>query len=149
MALYQLVYRSRATAPFSDDMLVELLKKARKHNQEKHISGILLYGYNSFIQLLEGDDDVVRDLYYNYIFHDPRHQDLKVLQETYPSKRLFSKWAMAFRPIDKERVSFLAGFVDPDIQSEYGRNLLAPLRLTDAIESLARDVEQRRQDEEL
>jgi Sensors of blue-light using FAD len=148
MALYHLVYRSRAVAPFPDDMLVELLKEARKHNQEKHISGILLYGYGSFIQLLEGDDDVIRDLYYNHIFYDPRHCDLKILQESYPSKRLFSKWAMAFRPLDKNRIGFLAGFVDPDIESEYGRNLLAPLRLTDAIESLARDVEQRRHEGE-
>jgi Sensors of blue-light using FAD len=143
MALYQIVYRSKATAPFAEDDLVALLEKARSHNAGKNISGLLLYGYNQFFQLLEGDDELVKDLFFNRINNDSRHGAVKVLQEGYTAKRLFGQWAMAFRPLDAKRAKLLEGFVDPDVQSEYGRNLLAPLKMTDALEMLSMEVESR------
>lgn len=143
MALYQLVYRSKPAVPFSDGDLIVLLEAARSFNAAHNISGILLYGYNTFIQLIEGDDDVIRGLYYQHIYHDIRHHSLKVLQETYIEKRRFERWSMAFRPLDKERLRFLNGFIDPDIPSEYGRNLLSPLQITEAMETLAHDLDKR------
>lgn len=147
MALYQLVYRSKASTPFSQNDLLALLGKARNFNSERNITGILLYGYNHFIQLLEGDDEVVRDLYFNRIYRDPRHHSAKILQESFVPKRLFSQWAMGFRNFDPQRVQYLAGFIDPDGQSEFGRNLLAPLQITDALEMLSLDLKGKEQDD--
>jgi hypothetical protein len=65
----------------TDDSLLSLLERARKNNAQRGISGILLHGYGFFIQLLEGDAELVRDLYYNHICLDTRHNNLKVLHE--------------------------------------------------------------------
>lgn len=140
MALYQLVYRSKATNVFSQNELLDLLEKARGFNTGRSITGILLYGYNHFIQLLEGDDEVVRELYFHRIYHDPRHHSLRILQESFIKERLFSQWAMAFRNFDPNKVQYMAGFIDPDGESEYGRNLLAPLQITDALEMLSLEL---------
>lgn len=140
MALYQLVYRSKASHPFTQDELLALLGKARQHNSEKNITGILLYGYNHFIQLLEGEDELVRELYFQRIHRDPRHHSVKILQESPVKKRLFAQWSMGFRHFDPERVQYIAGFIDPDGPSEYGRKLLAPLEIAEAMEMLALEV---------
>ncbi len=147
MALYQLIYRSKASQPFTQEELVALLGTARTFNTERDITGILLYGYNHFIQLLEGDDEVVRELYFHRIYRDPRHHSLKILQEGFVKKRLFSQWAMTFQHFDPQRAQYLAGFIDPDEQSEYGRNLLGPLQITDAMEMLSLDLNGKGQDD--
>jgi len=143
MALYRLIYRSSAAAPMTDDSLLSLLEFARKNNAQKGISGILLHGYGFFIQLLEGDSDLVRDLYYNHICLDARHQNLKVLHEGEASYRLYEKWAMAFRPFDPNRFLIQPAYVDPDQPSVYGRDLLSPLRSLEIMEALSRQMQKK------
>jgi hypothetical protein len=129
MALYHLIYQSKATLSFSDVELKLLLEKARDFNAQSNITGLLLYGNGYFIQLLEGDDDVVRSLYYQRIAPNASHHDLKVLREGMIEQRLFHRWAMAFRPMDKDNFQAVKDYVNPDGESEYGRNLLAPFPL--------------------
>ena len=143
MALYQLIYRSKARTRPSDVALAELLQQCREKNTPKNISGILLYGYGMFIQLLEGDDELVRELYYQHIANDPRHYDMKVLSEGFVNNRLFQNWSMAFRAYEPDRFLSQPGFVDPDTPSVYGRSLLSPLMTMEAMEMLSMDVQQR------
>jgi hypothetical protein len=42
-----------------DDELQNILSLSRKNNQMKNVTGVLLYGNGQFIQLLEGDRDLV------------------------------------------------------------------------------------------
>ncbi len=140
MALYQLIYRSKARIRPSDVALSALLQQCREKNTPKNITGILLYGYGMFIQLLEGDDELVRELYYEHIANDPRHYDMKVLQEGFVPKRLFQDWSMAFRTHEPQRYLSQPGFVDPDTPSVYGRRLLSPLMTMEAMEMLSAEV---------
>jgi hypothetical protein len=134
MALYHLIYQSKATRPFSDVELKHLLETAREYNEQHGITGLLLYGHGYFIQLLEGDDDVVQSLYYNCIAPNPGHHSLKILREGKIEQRLFYRWAMAFRPMDKDNFQSVKDYVNPDGESEYGRNLLAPFPLLQGLE---------------
>ncbi|MEY3249652.1 MAG: hypothetical protein RL742_1695 [Bacteroidota bacterium] len=121
----------------TDDSLLSLLEVARVNNAQKGISGILLYGYGFFIQLLEGDLNLVRDLYYNRICLDTRHNNLKILHEGEASYRLYENWAMAFRPFEPNRFLIQPAYVDPDQPSVYGRDLLSPLRSLEIMEALS------------
>lgn len=141
MSVYQLIYCSRAKAPMTDAALLELLDVCRVFNEANHISGILLYGYHHFIQLLEGDKEVVRSLYFNRISKDPRHYKCKILHEEEKTERRFRHWAMAFKRLNAQEQMYFAGYVDPELESEYGRDLLAPLRIMDAISMVAPDAE--------
>ncbi len=143
MALYQLIYQSKATKKLTDADLAQLLEKARVFNQQYQISGILLYGHGSFLQMLEGDDDVVRALYYLRIANDPLHTNVRVLKEGEVPNRLFDRWAMAFRPLDSNLFADIRGYVNPDTESEYGRNLLAPLVTMEAFEVLSLEMKRK------
>lgn len=141
MPVFQLIYRSKATTYFTDDDLIALLRQCRSNNTGKKVTGLLLYGYGNFIQILEGDDDVVRDLYTKHILSDPRHRDPVILYQKYVPKRLFKNWSMAFKPLNAERVRHLSGFLEPERSSNDGKkNLLAPLRLLEVMQGFAHDM---------
>lgn len=61
--MFRIVYTSTASVPFSTAELADLLKSARDNNQRHDITGMLLYKDNNFIQILEGPEQAVRDLY--------------------------------------------------------------------------------------
>jgi hypothetical protein len=142
MTLYNLIYRSQASYPFSDSELTGLLAECRIKNAQSNISGILLYGYGFFIQLLEGNKHEIKELF-ERIAADTRHHSVKVLREGPAEKRLYAQWAMAFRPYDPEAVIQMPGYIDPDTTSVYGRNLLSPLQTLQAMEMLSMEVNNR------
>jgi len=89
-----LVYTSRSVQCLTACQLDELARQASARNQRLGISGVLLYGGRRFLQLLEGDQERVRALYYNRIESDPRHTDCKVLVESPSVERLLPSWSM-------------------------------------------------------
>ena len=60
--LVRLLYVSRATQ-FTTESLEVILQRARRHNAEHGITGILCYSNNIFMQLLEGSREEVNRLY--------------------------------------------------------------------------------------
>lgn len=138
MPVFHLIYRSRANAHFSDEDLIQLLRQCRLNNAPKKITGLLLYGFGSFIQLLEGEEDAVRDLYFKHIVNDKRHREHTLLHLAPVPKRLFKDWSMAFRPMDAQRVQHLKGYMEPQQQStDHKRNILAPLRLLEVMQAFS------------
>ena len=98
MSLYHLVFESQALVPFETDELAALLKQARAHNQQAHITGLLLHTPEGrFFQILEGEDADVRQLYYQHILSDPRHYKCRVLGEGNCAERSFADWSMGLR----------------------------------------------------
>ena len=98
MSLYHLVYQSQALVPFSNAALSALLHQSRAHNQQVHVTGLLLHSPDGrFLQILEGEDADVRHLYYHLILSDPRHYQCQVLGEGNCAERSFADWSMGFR----------------------------------------------------
>ena len=54
-SLYQIVYLSTATEPFSKAQLMELLEGSVRRNTVAGITGLLLYRDGAFMQALEGE----------------------------------------------------------------------------------------------
>jgi hypothetical protein len=107
--MFHLVYVSSAVKPFSQSQLVELLVKARKNNSQRGITGMLLYKDGNFMQVLEGEETAVRELY-DIIHQDPRHTGTIVLLEEELSKPQFGDWSMGFRNLADPTVQSLPGF---------------------------------------
>jgi hypothetical protein len=57
-AMIQISYLSQASAPMSADQLIALLMQCRTNNAERGLTGMLLYGNGTFLQVLEGEDAV-------------------------------------------------------------------------------------------
>lgn len=91
--IFHLVYSSKATSVISKNELEDILKVAREKNSAQEISGLLLHRSGHFIQLLEGDENQVYQIY-NRIKKDPRHKDVLILAEFHSQARLFGNWSM-------------------------------------------------------
>ena len=94
--LKQVIYVSEKTDT-SCDSLTDIYDISQKNNSESGITGCLLVGSNSYLQLFEGPDSAVKKLY-SKIKMDSRHKKLKKLFEQHIEEKLFSSWSMKFVP---------------------------------------------------
>jgi uncharacterized membrane protein (DUF373 family) len=101
--------------------LLALLQQSRKNNADKGVTGMLLYGNGTFLQVLEGEERAV-DAIIAKIRKDPRHQNLKMLHRKTIERRQYSDWSMGFKRIsDKElkNVEGLRDFSETDFSPDY------------------------------
>ncbi|MFW7380867.1 MAG: BLUF domain-containing protein [Oligoflexus sp.] len=96
--IFQLSYMSRAKFQFTEKDLEEMLEQARQFNLSVGITGILLYNKGVFLQMLEGEEVNVRQLY-GRIEQDVRHEQVHNFFENYTPMRMFENWSMAYQNI--------------------------------------------------
>ena len=117
MGLFQLIYQSQALVPFEAPALTGLMAQARAFNRECRVTGLLLYTPDGrFMQVLEGEENVVRALYFNHIALDPRHYNCRVLAEGSCLYRSFADWSMGLRVATAQDLRTLLCHVPPGAQ---------------------------------
>ncbi|UOQ68734.1 BLUF domain-containing protein [Hymenobacter volaticus] len=95
-SLYQLVYESQTTPPLPKlTQLRDILLRSRCYNTEHHITGLLLCSEGRFVQLLEGTEADVQELF-AAIKQDRRHKQVQLLHQGVAQKRCFPEWSMGF-----------------------------------------------------
>ena len=92
---FQLIYSSAATERMPKSKLYKILLSSRSRNVSQDITGLLVFVNGVFLQILEGERDVVSALMQK-ISGDPRHSNVKVFQEKAVEQRTFSSWRMAY-----------------------------------------------------
>ena len=112
--LYQLIYRSRATRPFSEEELSELLRRSRAYNELVDVTGVLFYGDGTFVQILEGDATVIRSIFSDRILKDWRHYMARIIHLGPIQDRKYHDWKMAFKTLAPEKMKKLTGYMDLD-----------------------------------
>jgi hypothetical protein len=110
--VHHIIYLSRATAPFTDAQLENLLLVARSRNAELDVSGLLLYAEAQFLQVLEGEEQAIRALY-EIIKEDPRHRDIVTYADKPIKQRAFASWAMAFHAPSLPQLAEVTGYLTP------------------------------------
>lgn len=98
--MYNLLYTSSSTVEANHEFLNQILQTARINNQQLGITGMLLYSEGSFVQLLEGEEEKVKETF-NKISQDPRHYNIEVVIETNAANRYFPQWQMGFKWLEK------------------------------------------------
>ncbi|NND37992.1 MAG: BLUF domain-containing protein, partial [Pseudomonadales bacterium] len=93
--VFHVIYVSRACKPLSGADLLDLLKVSRRRNGRLLLTGLLLYADGRFMQVLEGKEQSVREVY-DSILADSRHTDIQTLRLQEKEKRHFPDWTMAF-----------------------------------------------------
>ena len=63
----------------------------------------MLYHKGQFLQLLEGDFEILNELY-TRIRKDKRHQDVITLHMKEIDERIFDDWSMAYKVIDDSSI---------------------------------------------
>lgn len=98
--LMQLMYISRAKEHFTIEELEELVAKANSNNRHIDVTGSLVYNDGVFLQVLEGEQKKLLDLY-NIIKEDERHHKVTKIYFEPAETRLFSKWFMHLASLEK------------------------------------------------
>ncbi len=104
------MYVSSAVGSWTSAELTALLGQARTKNTALGVTGVLLHREGTFMQVLEGEEDVVRPLY-GSIAHDPRHADVVNVWGSLSPGRRFGDWSMGFRDLDAHPVD-LPGYTE-------------------------------------
>ncbi|HEX7782562.1 MAG TPA: BLUF domain-containing protein [Sphingobium sp.] len=94
-SFFQLTYISTARDGVDGADCQAIQRKSSIYNGLIDVTGLLLFNSRRFVQVLEGREDVVRDLY-DRISGDPRHYGLVILGEDHVAERQFGQWAMVF-----------------------------------------------------
>lgn len=108
--MHHILYLSQLSASLSEDELARLLEQSRIRNQGRNITGILVYCGRQFMQLLEGEEAEVAQLYAT-LAQDPRHTGLIKLADKPIPHRSFAAWSMAFAAVSPDRFASLHGYL--------------------------------------
>ncbi len=121
MFMIQVSYISSATRTMSTQELQDLLQDCRENNARLGITGMLLYGNQTFVQILEGEEQTVNTLL-ETIKRDPRHTNVRLLQRKPIERREYSDWSMGFKRVsgeDFKNVEGLNNFFEKDFNPTY------------------------------
>ena len=92
-------YLSQSKLDWTDEAIDELLERSKRNNATRRITGAMIYANGYFMQLIEGPQIAVDELY-SAIEADPRHEVLSLLHNQEIKDRHFSDWAMEYRDSD-------------------------------------------------
>ncbi|HNP29314.1 MAG TPA: phosphate-starvation-inducible PsiE family protein [Nitrospirales bacterium] len=109
--MIQITYLSSATRAMSQGDLEDILKTARENNARLGITGMLLYGNKTFIQILEGEEGVVDELV-KTIKRDPRHTNVQIVKKKPIDQHEYADWSMGFKRVSGEDFEAVKGLED-------------------------------------
>ena len=100
MALFHLIYVSTSIEEIDTPRLDEIPPAGVRNNTPRNITGMLLYAGGTFMQVLEGEEGDVDEVFAR-IRRDPRHTDIFLLVREAIAERSFERWSMGFRRLGR------------------------------------------------
>ena len=101
--LARFVYVSRMRKMIDDADIRDIRETAIRNNLRNAITGVLVCGARTFLQVLEGERALVNETV-SKILVDPRHNNLRVVSDIDTAERLFPSWSMAvFHAVDDQQ----------------------------------------------
>lgn len=126
-----LVYISTAYRLMNQAELLELLNVSRKNNEKNNLTGMLLYGEGTFMQVLEGEESALNATY-ERIKADDRHKNIIKMAEGSLIQANFPEWSMGFKSATAQELAELGGFTDPrsisQVDEQEGNGVIAMMR---------------------
>ena len=108
--VYELTYCSLAKASISAEEILAILESAGRNNKKNKISGCLLYYNHEFLQILEGEEKMVKAVQ-RKIARDPRHSNVRILAQGGKEERTFDHWTMAFKELTADEAKTISDLI--------------------------------------
>lgn len=112
--VYYLLYYGVEGVKFEQKDFEELLQQARERNKLLGITGKLIYCEGTFIQILEGNKNNVKDVYAS-IERDQRLIATKLVAEGTAEQRYFKDWSMDFEEVPLTTINELENCTHPNV----------------------------------
>lgn len=130
--LVRLLYASRPNAPLTAAVIEAILEESRAHNIPQGITGMLCYGDEIFIQVLEGSRKNVSEVY-NRIVRDRRHKEIQLLIFEEIAERHFAQWTMGQVSLARVNTSLLLKYSESPAIDPFALSGRATLALLDEL----------------
>jgi hypothetical protein len=91
--VYRLIYKSESTVPMNWQTVGKILAISTRNNDRDGLTGTLMVGRKSFLQVLEGSFEAVNATFAR-IVRDPRHSRVQLVSFEVIEERLFDEWQM-------------------------------------------------------
>lgn len=99
-----IVYISSMKREYSPDELHEIAEKFQIYNNSNSITGLMIYHNRNIMQYIEGEDNVIKNIF-KKISNDSRHHNIiKLIEETSLERRV-QDWNVCFEK--KSKYTFL------------------------------------------
>lgn len=112
METYRIIYASTAARLFGPAEFDRLLMQARIYNFSEGIGGLLLRASLQFLEVLEGPEPAVAELYAR-IAADPRHHTVRTLEAALVRGPLFRPASLSFAEVEPAALARLTAYLDP------------------------------------
>lgn len=110
--VYQIIYTSRVRASIDERVTAQIAEDASEWNESQNVTGMLIHSGNMIVQILEGDEDAVQNIYQN-VCRDTRHFDVSILGEGRVARREFPLSPMGFKAIkNKDKRALVTALTD-------------------------------------
>ena len=119
--MIRITYLSQATPNFSSIDLIYLLEQCHLNNPKRGLTGLLIFGNDTFLQTIEGEENIVEVLI-EKIAKDKRHIKFQILARQSIENRQYSDWAMGFEKLTEKTIAEvpkLKHFMLSDFNPEY------------------------------
>ncbi len=123
---YCITYFSSAVQTTTQQIVVDIVNFSRVKNARLGITGVLLYINGHIVQVLEGQQQAVEDLY-NSIQADPRHTDVRTVIHRPISQRLFSQWYMGYETLTTQQYEEVRDIIALDPRQESAWDIDQPV----------------------
>lgn len=122
-----IIYISNAVKLFEERHLNRLFYQSVHNNTSNNITGILLYNEGTFIQILEGKEKALSDLF-KIIHCDRRHNNITKILDRKIGERLFKKYRTGFSTLNNYgKLEVLETFLTNGNNSSHAHVVLALL----------------------
>jgi hypothetical protein len=119
--MIRITYLSQAASNFSSIDLLYLLEHCHMNNPKLGLTGLLIFGNETFLQTIEGENHIVEEII-DKISKDKRHIKFQVLSKQLIENRQYSNWAMGFEKLTEQTIAEvpkLKNFMLSDFNPEY------------------------------
>lgn len=97
--IFRLTYLSTPRTSLTGDDLDDIEAKSLAANDARDVTGLLIVSGKRILQILEGRESAVRELY-GKISKDPRHTITKLVSTVEDEERMLLTWNMVVRDLD-------------------------------------------------
>ena len=120
--MHLIAYASEIAIKSDHETLIEeIVAVAKRENPKRGITGVLFYHEGHFLQVIEGEEQALRELMSN-IEADPRHKDVSYLIDTKTESRGFRQWNMDSFDLDSDKK--INGGMLAELTESFKKNLM-------------------------